>query len=1116
MKKRLLQQLIMASKYVLLGIFMQTLLAGLLLASDTDAQEVKSVREVYILPKVSNSSVGEIMQIIESETEYSFSYYQGEINLKKPLSINRKRHSVYDLLVDVSAQTGLSFRQINNVINVKIKEKDNETEGVEIIKTALTVTGRVSDANGEYLPGVNVLVKGSSLGTVTDVQGSYNINVPNEDDVLVFSSIGYTTQEVPVNGRTTIDLSLEEDVKSLEEIVVIGYGAVEKRDLTGAVSSVSEEEIKSLPVTRVDQALQGRAAGVQVTQTDASPGGNVRIRIRGGNSLQAGNDPLYVIDGFAGAGNLTSLNPSDIESIEILKDASATAIYGARGANGVVIITTKRGKAGQSSISFDASYSIQEIRNKIDMLNGTQFAEMVNEARTNDGLEPYYDNPQAFGEGTDWQDQIYRTGSFANYQLAFSGGNDKLRYAVTGNRSNQEGIIKNSSFERNSIRVNLDADLTDKLTIGNSLTASRVFDSRVGVNTARQATSDGVVIQALVFQPTKPVFDEEGNYSISEPFFDPLSNPVAKTLEPTRDDKTTRALGNVFAEYALSEHFSLKVSGGVDLLYNKNNYYEPRTTFVGAGAGGIAHVNTLTSTLWQNENTLSYKNTFGDRHAINAVVGYTQQGFAEEALNTRSEGFINDNLGFNSMQTASNTRPTETGANSWDLQSYLARINYIFNDKYLLTFTARADGSSKFGENNKWGFFPSGAFAWRLSDENFIQNTALFDDLKFRASYGITGNQEIGSFRSLAELQSGTNYILGDALAIGLFPSNVANPNLKWEQTRQLDFGLDMGFWDNRITLTTDYYFKKTTDLLYNVVLPRYTGYTSSLQNLGSLQNQGLELAVHSNNLVGALTWESDINFSFNRNEVLDLGPDEELLTQGSFIPDQATVGIIRVGRPIGLFYGYVTDGMFQLEDDIANSPQPDANPGDQKYVDVNGDGIFNADDRTVIGDPNPDFIFGFTNNLAYKSFRLNLFIQGVSGGDLLNVNKSVIEIPNGTVNNSTAVLDRWTPDNPDASITRATGSQSRRLKSDWIEDGSYLRVKNISLSYDLPQSLIQRVSLQHASLTLSGQNLITFTNYSGFDPEVNSLGSDNAVLGVDFGSYPNVKTYTLSLSIGF
>lgn len=980
-----------------------------------------------------------------------------------------------------------------------------------------TITGRVTESStNESLPGVNILAKGTSTGTVTDVDGNYRLTVADEVTTIVFSSIGYVTREEAIDGRSVIDLALSADVQSLEEVVVIGYGAVEKRDLTGAVSSVSSEEINALPITRPEQALQGRAPGVQVTQTDASPGGNVRIRIRGGNSLQAGNDPLYVIDGFAGAGNLSSLNPNDIESIEVLKDASATAIYGARGANGVVIVTTKRGKAGQNNISFDASYSVQEIRNRIDMLNATQFAELVNEARTNDGLEPYYTNPQSLGEGTDWQDEIYRQGKLADYQLAFSGGNDKLRYALTGNRLNQEGVIKNSSFDRSSVRVNLDADLSDKLKIGNSLAVSRVSDSRVGVNTTLQPNSDGVVIQALMFQPTRPVFDDEGNYSISEPFFDPLSNPVAKTLEPIRDDRTTRALGNFFAEYALTDHISLKVTGGADLLYNKNNYYEPRTTFSGAGANGIARVNTYASALWQNENTLSYTNTFGKKHAINAVIGFTQQGFDEELLETTSEGFVNDNLTFNSMQTASNTQPTVTGANSWDLQSYLARVNYILSDKYLFTLTARADGSSKFGTNNKWGFFPSGAVAWRLSDEDFIQNLGVFDDLKLRLSYGITGNQEIGSFRSLAELRSGANYIFGDALTIGLLPSNVANPDLKWEQTSQLDVGFDMGFWENRITVVTDFYYKKTTDLLYNVELPRYTGYRTSLQNLGSLQNQGFEIAVHSNNLVGELTWESSANFSMNRNKVLNLGPDEELLTQGSFIPDQATVGIIRIGQPIGLFYGYVTDGLFQVEDDIANSPQPDAQPGDQKYVDINQDGIFNADDRTVIGDPNPDFIFGLNNDFGYKNFRLNLFIQGVSGGDLLNVNKSTIEVPNGTVNNSTAALDRWTPSNTDATIPRATGSQSRRLKDSWIEDGSFLRVKNISLSYDLPQPLLQKIRLSQASITLSGQNLLTFTNYSGFDPEVNSLGSNNTVLGVDFGSYPNVKTYTLGLRVGF
>ena len=1124
-------------------------LCGEAAAQKLVAQNHYAEPQEYVVPQQATHSLEQVLEQLEAQYRVNFAYEREMLAGKTAIlpNANPDKADVETVLEQVLRPLQLRFTKLNDVYIIqpersgidplrKIRpslphtsERTLENSPAAVMKTLpgnslplarrmeQTIAGAVTDlSTGESLPGVNIVAKGTTIGTVTDIDGNYRLTVPDDAETLVFSSVGYVTQEIAINGRSEISLAMNPDIQSLSEVVVIGYGAVEKRDLTGSVSSVSAEEINALPITRPEQALQGRAPGVQVTQTDASPGGNVRIRIRGGNSLQAGNDPLYVIDGFAGAGNLSSLNPNDIESIEVLKDASATAIYGARGANGVVLVTTKRGKAGQNTISFDASYSVQEIRKKIDMLNGTQFAELVNEARTNDGLEPYYPDPQALGEGTDWQDEIYRGGKLADYQLAFSGGNDKLRYALTGNRLNQEGVIKNSSFERSSVRVNLDADLSDKLKIGNSLAVSRVLDSRVGVNTARQPNSDGVVIQALMFQPTRPVFDNEGNYSISEPFFDPLSNPVAKTLEPIRDDRTTRALGNFFAEYALTEHLALKITGGADLLYNKDNYYEPRTTFAGAGANGISRVNTFVSTLWQNENTLSYTNTFNEKHAINAVVGFTQQGFDAELLNTRSEGFVNDNLAFNSMQTASNTQPTVTGANTWDLQSYLARINYILSDKYLFTLTARADGSSKFGKNNKWGFFPSGAFAWRLSDETFIQNMGVFDDLKLRLSYGVTGNQEIGSFRSLAELRSGANYILGEELTIGLLPSNVANPDLKWEQTSQLDIGLDMGFWNNRITVVTDFYYKKTTDLLYNVELPRYTGYRSSLQNLGSLQNQGFELGIHSNNLVGELSWESDVNFSMNRNKVLNLGPDEELLTQGSFIPDQATVGIIKIGQPIGLFYGYVTDGLFQIEDDIANSPQPDAQPGDQKYLDINEDGIFNTDDRTVIGDPNPDFIFGLNNDFGYKNFRLNLFIQGVSGGDLLNVNRSTIEVPNGTVNNAATVIDRWTPSNTDASIPRATGSQSRRLKDSWIEDGSYLRVKNISLSYDLPQTLLQRINVQQASITVSGQNLLTLTDYSGFDPEVNSLGSNNTVLGVDFGSYPNVKTYTLGLRVSF
>lgn len=972
------------------------------------------------------------------------------------------------------------------------------------------IKGVIYDQNGTPLPGANIIEKGTTNGTQSDFDGNFTLTVKDDNSILEISYVGFTTKTVNVKGQSILNISLSEDASSLDEVVVIGYGTVRKRDLTGSVASISQEEINSIPVTRPDQIIQGRAPGVVVTQTDASPGGNLRVRIRGGNSLQAGNDPLYVVDGFAGVTDLNSINPNDIASVEVLKDASATAIYGSRGANGVVIITTKQGNfSNKGTVSVAVNYGIQEIRNQIDMLNATQFAELVNEARANDGLAPYYDNPQSLGEGTNWQNEIYRSGMIADYQLGFSGGNNNLRYALSGNHLNQDGVIKNSSFQRNALRLNLNTNLSEKLSLGNSLSVSRSNDSRVGVNTSRQPDADGVVIQALMFQPTLPIFDDDGNYSESEPFFDPLSNPVAKTLEPTRDNNISRILGNFFAEYSLAKNLDLKISGGLDLFNSKNNYYEPRTTFAGAGANGISRISTVNSTLWQNENTLNYKNEFNEKHAVNAIVGFSQQSFKDEVVIANSEGFINDNLQFNSMQTASNTLPTISGANSWNLHSFLGRINYIFDDKYLITLTGRADGSSKFGTNNKWGYFPSGALAWRLSKEEFIQDLDFFSDLKLRLSYGITGNQEIGSFRSLAQLQSGYNYIIGNELAIGLLPSNVSNPELKWEETSQTDLGFDMGFLKNRISITADFYHKKTTNLLYNVELPRFTGFNSSLRNLGSLENKGFEVGIESINIDGEFSWESNLNYSMNRNKVLSLGPDQELFTSGSFIPNQSTVGIIKVGEPIGLFYGYVTDGLWQQDDDIANSHQSNAQPGDQKYRDLNNDGVFNSDDRTIIGDPNPDFILGFNNDFSYKGFKLNIFFYGVFGADLLNVNRSVIEIPNGTVNNLTAVLDRWTPSNTDATIPRATGRQSRLLKDSWIEDASFLRLKNISLSYNLPRTILDKIKMQNVTFSISGQNLLTFTDYSGFDPEVNSLGSSNTVLGVDFGSYPNVKTIT-------
>ncbi|MCY7350633.1 MAG: TonB-dependent receptor, partial [Cytophagaceae bacterium] len=1003
------------------------------------------------------------------------------------------------------------------------------------------VSGQVTDELAAPLPGVSVLLKTTTNGTITDNQGRYTLNLPTDGEgTLVFSSVGYLNQEVPVNNKTTLNVRLVADVKSLGEVIVVGYGTQKKRDITGSIASISAAEVKAVPVLNAAQALQGRAAGVQVSQTDASPGGNVRVRIRGGNSIQAGSDPLYVIDGFAGAGDLNSINPGDIESIEILKDASATAIYGARGANGVVLITTKRGKAGQSNVDFETYYGWQQVGKKLDLLNGQQYATLVNEAITNDNLyaaannqkPPFFtaDQIAGFGAGTDWQDQIYQTAPMQNYQLTLSGGEAKTRYALSGNYFNQQGVVKNSGFGRGSLRLNLDREINTKFSVGTSLVISRSVRNAISANTSGSISDPSVTQSALNISPTQPVYDANGNYNRNLPGLQPVENPLALAIEPISKSQSDRVLANGFVNYAILKNLTLRVSGGVDVINSKFPSYVPVTIQSAQGGGGIARLGHSEHYSWISENTLTYVRDFGRGSSLNVLAGFTQQSTRSESMNVEVRGFATDDLLYNSLQTGSDFRQPTSGADAWSLKSYIGRINYALRDKYLFTVTGRADGASRFAKNNKWGFFPSGAVAWRLSEEAFLKGIKAISELKIRVSYGLTGNQEIGSYSSIAALGTAP-YVFGTTLATGLFPTRVANPDLRWEQSGQLDVGLDVGLWNDRITVTLDYYDRKTTNLLLGRPLPQITGYSALVQNIGSIDNRGVELSINSRNLTGSrstgsrstgsLKWTTSLNLSTNRNRVLDLGTNVQGVSNvifsggGSSHLALPNVGIVQVGQPLGSFYGLVTDGIFQSLEEVKAGFQPNAKPGDQRYKDLNGDKKVDNSDRTIIGSAQPKFFYGLTNTFNYRGFDLNVFVQGVSGASVFNLNRVELESLNGTVNNTTAVLNRWTPTNPSNTIPRATSSVSIQASDRYVEDASYLRLKNIALGYSLPTGLLQSVRLRSARFYVSAQNFLTLTRYSGYDPEVNSRAGSNTNLGADYGSYPYAKTITVGLNLG-
>lgn len=1000
-------------------------------------------------------------------------------------------------------------------------------------QTPLTISGKAVSDNGEALDGVTVALKGTQEATTTISDGTYSLKVPDGRGVLVFSFIGYQPKEVTINSSSSINVSLSLENKSLEQVIVVGYGTQKKRDVTGAVASISEAQIKQVPIVSADQALQGRTSGVQVTQTSGEPGGPISIRVRGGNSINAGNEPLFVLDGYplSPGSSLSSINPNDIASMEILKDASATAIYGSRGANGVVLITTKRGKVGKPSVTYEMYTGLQQLRRKLPLLDAQQYSELLNEANVNSGSAPVFTPQQiaAFGKGTDWQEELFRTAKITNHQLGVSGGAENVRYALSGNYFNQEGIIINSGFKRYSFRANVDININRKLKVGNSLTLSNSHLS--GVETASDGR--GVINNALSFTPLSPIYNADGSFNqVDIPQVDVRGNPVARALATTDKSNRSRMLGNAYVEYAVLKNLTLRATIGADLNYSKNNFYIPGTIFEGSSTRGYASVFNDLGSSWLNENTLTYNKIIQD-HSLNVVVGTSFQKFNYENALARTQGFSTDVLTFNDLSTGESPQPPTSTSSSNSLLSYLGRINYSFKQKYLFTLTTRMDGSSRFGEGNKFAVFPSGSFGWRLGEETFVKNLDIFSDLKIRVSAGITGSQEIGNYRSLAALGpsrytfgAGSNYVP----RVGFSVNSVSNPDLRWESTRQYDVGLDMAFFNNRLTATIDAYYKSTSDLLLNVPLPFTSGFGTSLQNIGKTENRGIELSVNSQNIAGAFNWATDFNIAANRNKVVDLG-NVDFFYAGTTSGGQkyGASGIIQVGQPIGSFIGILADGIFQNQEEVnahsiktANGTttliQPNAKPGDRRFVDYNNDGTINASDRLIIGKAYPKFYGGITNNFSYKGVELSIFLQGVYGSSILNLVHPELENLTGGNNQLTTVLDRWRPDKPSNIIPRAARvtSAPNLIHSDMVESGSYLRPRNISLAYNLSSNLLSNIKIRSIRVYVSAQNLFTITDYSGYDPEVNSFGQNNLSLNTDYGAYPTSKMFLAGLNIGF
>ncbi|MBC7569928.1 MAG: TonB-dependent receptor [Spirosoma sp.] len=995
---------------------------------------------------------------------------------------------------------------------------------------SLLVKGVVVSAEGNQgIPGANVVIKNTQQGTTTNADGEFTLTAPEGKLVLIVSSIGYQTREVPVSGQSKLSITLQPDDRSLNEVVVVGYGTVKKSDLTGSVSSVKAAELRQTPIANFVQGLQARASGVQVTQNSGAPGGSISVRIRGNSSISGSSEPLYVVDGFpiaggdnpvagggSGLGNdngnrlsvLSTLNPNDIESMEVLKDASATAIYGTRGANGVVLITTKRGKAGKTRVSYDGYYGQQQIRKTLDVMNATQFAKYENEITGT----TIYPNPDQLGQGTDWQSLVFRKAPMQSHQLSVTGGNEKSQFALSMNYFDQDGIIINSNFKRGSVRVNLDNTVSKNLKIGTSLTYTYSVNNGAVTATLLDGASGGIIWAAITAPPTQSPYNADGTPTIFTGRYLDLNNPVALASEVLNQNTTRRFLGNIFADWTIADGLTYRGSFGGDLVTDTRDSYVTRNIRAGSQVNGIGGKGNNNTNTVLHESLLNYHRLLGN-HDLTLTGVFSTQRQSQTAESMTGQQFpndlvLNDNLSQASIVSIGSTRQ------AWRLDSYTGRINYNFKSKYLLTLTGRADGSSRFGANNKYGFFPSVAGAWRISEEDFMQGQQVFSDLKLRASYGLTGNADIPLYNSLSRLNSVGNYNFNNVRTIGIAAANIGNPDLKWEKSAQADIGLDFGLLNNRIQVTADVYYKKTTDLLLSRTIPLSSGFGSVFGNFGSVENRGIEVTVNAGVLNGALKWDISGNVSANRNKLTLIdGTRTEIVPGdgGGSVGPFTNNSILRIGAPIGSFYGYVFDGIYQTGESIPTGRIP----GNIRYRDLTGDGVISGADQAIIGNPNPSYIFGINNNLKYKGFDLSLFVQGVQGNQIYNVSKPRLEGGAGGYNQYASYEDRWTPTNPSNRYQKALTGQRVNQSDIHIEDGSFVRFKNITLGYTVP-AVGKMAWLANSRIYISANNFATLTRYSGYDPEVNTAGQNNLNLGVDNIGFPVAKSFIAGLQLNF
>lgn len=1032
---------------------------------------------------------------------------------------------------------------------------------IDLTAQSVTVKGTIKDSNSVPIIGATIVVKGSeSLGTVSDYEGNYTLSNIPENSILTVSYVGMTTQTVPLNGRSSIDIIMSDDTELLEELVVMGYGTLRKKDLTGSVLSIGNDKLIERSYTNALQSLSGQAAGVQITQSQGAPGFAPSIKIRGSSSINAGTTPLYVIDGIPmedatkssgtdGASNLqfngnplNNINPYDIESIDILKDASSAAIYGSRGANGVVIITTKQGKSGKTQVNLNYEYGLSKVTRPIEMMDAKEWMEFETAARTNSWNTILKNNPNAvrgnntkipvefsdpawlerIGNGTDWQDVLFRNGQTHNVQLSVAGGNEKTTFMISAGYNNVEGVVDQNKYNRITLRSNLRHTLSERIDVGANLSLVRMNASDFGI----AGKSDAVSL-TVQNDPIFPLYVETGSLGFKDPssiwntfvkYGFQLWHPYSLTREMTKNKLTNNSQSVVFANINILDGLSFKTSLSADITdVHYADYWNEGQNWGYSGwvkATGTARTYQVFN--WVLENTLNFNKYIGD-HYLTGVVGHTVQEQRIDNSSMTAGSFPNDLV---HTLNAGKVTSGFTDAAEWALISYLARATYSYKDKYLSTLAIRADGCSRFGVNNRWGYFPSASVGWRMSEEEFLKDKEWLDNLKLRISYGLTGNNQIPNYGAIG-LLGYAPYISGSKYSTGIYTNTFPDKELKWEKTGQVNLGFDARLF-NRLDLSFDYYYSRTNDLLLDVPIPVLTGFTETLTNIGELQNKGMEFNLNSKNIVGTFNWSTNLNIFGNRNKILKLANNDAPFNK-SF--NDALVRF-EVGQPMANYYGYVFDGVILSEADMKTYPVwPGSEPGDPKVVDVSGpngvpDGVIDGNDRTVIGNHEPLFSWGITNSFEWKGIDLSLLVTGSYGGEIMNQHARFLKSFNGDRNAYKLVNNFWKseadPGNGKINKPRVIQNTVQHLSSTyWVEDGSFVRIKNLRIGYNLPKSIAEKLFIQSAKIYINCENLYVFSDYSNYDPE-GSTYQTGAFVGLDYGAYPNPTVWTIGANINF